>query len=142
MCIVYTITFSPSYIVSKVELVDKGYGINLQHYITSSFVVYKSTQLWPLLSFSYFVQMKRNNFILKDFSKIYTSIFFKNNKIKYFDWKCIWIFIISYIWTRMISSRFSFFFFFKKLVNKHILNPHGFFGVYIFMSPTYLPTYL
>ncbi len=36
---------SPSYIVFNVELIDKKYGINLQHYLTSSFVAYKSTQI-------------------------------------------------------------------------------------------------
>ncbi len=34
----YTNTFSPNYIVSKVKLVDKGYEIDLQLYLTSSFV--------------------------------------------------------------------------------------------------------
>jgi hypothetical protein len=27
----------------------------------------------------------------------------------------------------------------KQFVNKHILNQYGFFGIYIYMIPTYLP---
>ncbi len=34
---------SSSYIVYKVQFVDKGYEINLQHYLTSSFAPFKST---------------------------------------------------------------------------------------------------
>jgi len=78
-CVDYIFSFN--YIVYKIQLVEKRYGINLQHYFTSSFFSYKNTQFLPLLSFSYFVQVKINKFHFKDFSKIYTSI--KNFKQKY-----------------------------------------------------------
>jgi hypothetical protein len=35
----------------EVELVDKGYGINLQHYPTSSFVPYKYPTLTIIIFF-------------------------------------------------------------------------------------------
>jgi hypothetical protein len=57
---VYTNTFSFNYIVYKIQLVDKRYGINLKHYLTSSFLPYKNNQLLPLLLFSCFVQTKIN----------------------------------------------------------------------------------
>ncbi len=64
-CVDYIFSFN--YIVYKIQLVEKRYGINLQHYLTSSFLPYKNTQFLPLLSFSYFVQMKINKFHFKGF---------------------------------------------------------------------------
>jgi len=78
--------FFSSCIVYKIQLVDKGYGINLQHYLTSSFVPYKTTQLWPLLFCFLFVQMKINKFHSFFSPKIY--FFIKSFQPKY---QVIWL---------------------------------------------------
>ncbi len=49
LCVDYY--FSSTYIVYKIQLVDKGYGINLQHYFASSFVIQKYPTLTIIIFF-------------------------------------------------------------------------------------------
>jgi hypothetical protein len=78
----WTNTFSPSYIVYKVEveLVYKRYGINLEHYPTSSFVPYKIPNFD--LYYLFHTLSKINKFHFKRFFQDLHIFFKKPENIK------------------------------------------------------------